>query len=179
MGQKPCIFKGEGGGRKPFMRSIKCNFVLKLTKSYIGHEDNQSFILWNNSHYSPMYYHPYHRKAFRFVLADNYKLISGPSFWQWFWKPFLFFFPFLKASCDFSCIILKEYCHDELARCTKPFIQKSCRVQDPKYSGSELWNAAGNCSIVNLCLSSSFISFKLEIILQIVGNLTNGQPKIL
>lgn len=90
----PAFLKGERGGRKPFMRSIKCNFVLKLTKSYIGHEDNQSFILWNNSHYSPMYYHPYHRKAFRYVLADNYKLISRPSFWQWFWKPFLFFFLF-------------------------------------------------------------------------------------
>jgi len=102
-----------------------------------------------------------------------------PHFDNGFENLFFFFFPFLKASCDFSCIILKEYCHDELARCTKPFIQKSCRVQDPKYSGSELWNAAGNCSIVNLCLSSSFISFKLEIILQIVGNLTNGQPKIL
>lgn len=109
------------------MRSIKCNFVLKLTKSYIGHEDNQSFILWNNSHYSPMYYHPYHRKAFRFVLADNYKLISGPSFWQWFWKPF-FFFSFLKASYDFSCIILKKYCHDELARCTN-HLYKRAKVQ--------------------------------------------------
>lgn len=33
-------------------------------------------------------------------------------------KTFSFFSPFLKASYDFSCIILKKYCHDELARCT-------------------------------------------------------------
>lgn len=155
------------------MRSIKCNFVLKLAESYIGHEDNQSFILWNNSHYSPMYYHPYHRKAFRFVLADNYKLISGPSFWQWFWKPSPPRPPFLKAFYDFSCTVLKKYCHDELARCTNHFYKKSHRLQDPKYSEKELWNAAGNCSALNLYLPLSSISFKLEIVSKIDCNLRN------
>lgn len=154
------------------MRSIKCNFVLKLTKSYIGHEDNQSFILWNNSHYSPMYYHPYHRKAFRYVLADNYKLISGPSFWQWFWKPFLFFFSFFfslffflfKSLLWFLLPHSGEVLSWWAGQVYEPFIKKSHRVQDPKYSGNELWSAAGNCSVLNLCLSSSFIPLELEII---------------
>lgn len=122
------------------MSCIKCNFEWKLTKSYIGHEDNASFILWNNSHYGPVYYHPYQRKAFRFFLADNYKLIFfGPLHLGMALKTFTFSsLPFylqsstLGKSCllFFSCIILKNYYYTELFRCGKPqLLYRNARIE--------------------------------------------------
>lgn len=47
MAQNPAFLRGAGrwGQGDPFAGCMGCNFVVNLTKSCIGHRDNQAFIL--------------------------------------------------------------------------------------------------------------------------------------
>ena len=64
----------------PCMGCLECNLVLSLTKSNMGHGDNQAFILWNNLHHRLACYLPYQVRAFRLAWADDRRWCLGLSF---------------------------------------------------------------------------------------------------
>lgn len=84
------------GSSDPFMGCMECNFVLSLTKSNMGHGDNQAFILWNNLHCRLACYLPYQTEAFSlagqiianwclglsFALLPFFLSLSSPSLLQ-------------------------------------------------------------------------------------------------